>query len=689
MFRRSGVAAAAAVALVLGLLPQPSGSANAAAVVVASTWTGTVAAAGAIGSATVRAFATGNGSIALDVRGIVAGGSYPVGLYRGACGTRGSRLLALGSTKASSAGRVTRTIALQPADVAAIQAATSGISKASVRLGTSGSAPCATLVKSLAATPRIWFAPLPPMPIREGRPYLGSTDFADLFADDAAWRKAAGRTHVFKLYGEWLAGTATNAQLRRLVTALERRGIAIAIEVAPLTSMTCGRGIEGFGGGAGDALALIRRIETAGGTVRFLAMDEPYFFGSLYTGADACRWSAQKVAQQVVAFSRAVQRSRPKVVIGDIEPLPFGVTATDYEGWMAAYRSAAGTPLPFFHLDLDWGRPDWLAVARRLQGYAGANGVRYGMIYNGHHDDSSDAEYIGHARDHFVEFETGGGRTPGDAIFQSWHDHPDRVLPETDPTTFTGLLVDYVRTRTTLRLEPVAPGPGGALLGGSLTTLGGAPVGGATVKLSAVPLDGPYQVLDLTGRVPANATTAVVGIRVNHEEAGPGPADLTFYEVAYTEGVGGQNRVPNPRFEQNLDYWGVWGDGLATTTTSDRGGRMLRVMATTTQSVGLNSSGFEVTHGADYRLSVAVRVPEGSIGAAYIATIFLDGTEVARHRLSLAPAPIRLASVVTIADGSFSVSPGGLEAGRYTVQAAYAGDRSRWPASATSTVTLP
>ncbi|HET9878864.1 MAG TPA: hypothetical protein VFQ81_06130, partial [Candidatus Limnocylindria bacterium] len=66
----------------------------------------------------------------------------------------------------------------------------------------------------LAARPLIWFAPLPPMPTDAGRPFIGSEDFMALFEPGAAWATAAERTHVFKLYGEWVAYHATDAELR-------------------------------------------------------------------------------------------------------------------------------------------------------------------------------------------------------------------------------------------------------------------------------------------------------------------------------------------------------------------------------------------------------------------------------------------------------------------------------------------
>src|SRR5207249_3389867 len=80
----------------------------------------------------------------------------------------------------------------------------------------------------LSHQPLYWFAPLPPLPMTPGRPFIGSDDFMSLFTPDADWAEASGHLQVFKLYGEWVAYHATDQQLRRVVADLQRRGLALA-----------------------------------------------------------------------------------------------------------------------------------------------------------------------------------------------------------------------------------------------------------------------------------------------------------------------------------------------------------------------------------------------------------------------------------------------------------------------------
>jgi hypothetical protein len=97
--------------------------------------------------------------------------------------------------------------------------------------------------------PLYWFAPLPPLSVNEGRPFIGSEDFMTLFNNDADWHNAVEHIQVFKLYGEWVAYQATDEELRIVIENLKQRGLALAVEAGPLNaSAECGQNIEGFAG---------------------------------------------------------------------------------------------------------------------------------------------------------------------------------------------------------------------------------------------------------------------------------------------------------------------------------------------------------------------------------------------------------------------------------------------------------
>ncbi len=348
-------------------------------------------------------------------------------------------------------------------------------------------APARTAERSDAAqrTPKVWFAPLPPLPTHPGRPYVGSTDFMKLFTPAARWKQAAKRIAVFKLYGEWVT-TASEAQLRIAVRDLKRRGIPLAVEWGPLDATSaCGQGIEGFSG-VDEGVAMARRIKRAGGTLRFLAFDEPFFYASLYDGPQACRWSATDVAKRVIGFMSRVRSVFPGIHFGDIEPITRPSDVAAYKEWMTTFRAATSETLGFLHLDMSYTLPGWDRLATTLEPFARARGIPFGLISFGEPSDPTDTAWLARAQARFESYEADAGGRPDHVILQSWQDRPNRVLPETVPTSYTSLVNRYARPRPTLTLALGPDVAGMRTAGGRLVSQAGRPVAGAAIEVVAL-----------------------------------------------------------------------------------------------------------------------------------------------------------------------------------------------------------
>jgi hypothetical protein len=288
----------------------------------------------------------------------------------------------------------------------------------------------------LSSRPLIWYAPLPAEPA-----LAGAVDFMDQFTPDAPWQYTSGYVDVYKLYGGWVARGASAEQLATAIPDIRRRGQVLAVEAGPLTAPAdCGQAVESFAG-VDEARVIASRVIAAGGRIAVIAFDEPYYYAHVYDGPNACHWDLARIASMTGEYVSVLRQYFPELVAGDIEPLPEPVTAAGLADWLDAYQAAAGEPLAFLHLDMDWGRPGWEALGHSVATKAAARGVPVGMIYNGGAAPTA-AQWIQLAGLRVKQFEAGGAADH--TIFQSWMPQPDHTLPESDPTAFSSLVRTYV-----------------------------------------------------------------------------------------------------------------------------------------------------------------------------------------------------------------------------------------------------
>ena len=107
------------------------------AVTVGASWRAKIGSAGANGTATIQAYTSGSGSLALKLVDLKAATSLPVVLSKGTCASVGSTLMTFPAIRTTSAGAATRTSSLTAAQVTKIKAATQGTGKIAVRVGSS------------------------------------------------------------------------------------------------------------------------------------------------------------------------------------------------------------------------------------------------------------------------------------------------------------------------------------------------------------------------------------------------------------------------------------------------------------------------------------------------------------------------------------------------------------------------
>ena len=541
---------------------------------------------------------------------------------------------------------------------------------------------CSAQSPSQAQT--FWFCPIIPATWNN---FIGSVDYLDLFDPGAPWTAASSRIQIFKMYTQMIVssvpGSFSDGTLQQIFAYLNSHHIALAVEFGPLTPSAppgCGMGVEGFGGET--AVPLATRIQQLGGNLQYIAFDEPFSFGSLYGGSNACHWTAQQIAANALQNIAQIRAVFPNVIVGDIEPVP-NVTwspnwLSQYTAWIDAWRAAAGAPFAFFHFDIDW-TVNWKPSVESLRQALVQRGIPFGMIYNGWLSDSTDASWIDDSESHYVAWEAQGGAIPDHVIFQSWYPYPQHVLPESDPTAFTYLIDSYFRQRTKLSLNIAS-----SRASGSLVNSQGVAIPSAPIALTAQASSGPGAVSSyvLSGTVPSPITQAVIQICVNECDE-VGTTDINVYSFQYASSA----EQTTLNFANGLTGWTVDGNGTAVVQpSSDANGKSVQISATAVQRTFINSSPQTVTSGSSYNLTIQARVSPSSFGSGYFALVFLGaaGTEVSRATLPFEPATLALGTTQTANDGTYSLSFVPLNPGGFQVQAAYSGTGTLCPAFASS-----
>jgi len=327
-----------------------------------------------------------------------------------------------------------------------------------------------TPVAPFRSSAAIWFQPRPPG-VNGPFGHVGSTDFLALFRPDAPWPRVLAHTQAFGFTASWVY-SASGQVLQQIVAFLNAHKIGIEIEAPALQARSaCGSGVEGyvpFGlpGGLNlrsFTLAYLHRLKALGAHVTFIKVDEPYYYGSVVSDAVlkqiahasgekntpvSCHFPVAEVARDVGQFGQLVRSVYPNAAIGDVEPVgpgayqPDAVTALD--AWHDTYRSVTGAPFPFFFADVDFADPAWPALVRQLETATVRRGIRFGIIYTGDPQDTSDAEWTSQVVARFEEYQRQAGGRPDYVLFQSWQPRPALCLPETDPATFTGVINSYI-----------------------------------------------------------------------------------------------------------------------------------------------------------------------------------------------------------------------------------------------------
>jgi hypothetical protein len=497
--------------------------------------------------------------------------------------------------------------------------------------------PILSFTSSSAGATDIWMWGTPQLVNKGGGWADVRADAGDMWKPDAPWKTVAGAVKVIQFPPPNLQ-SSRDEDLKQALSDIKRRKLDLAIEASLLVrDSQCRSNTEAYSD-PGATEQLLLKIQRNGGDLKYLIMDEPFFFGHQYSGPTACHESAEALAKKIAEMTVVARRIFPHLAVGTVDVVDQSRQwVDDLLAWADTYKRVTGEPLAFFHTDVSWSEPAIKNLVPLEKGLRERH-IPFGVIYNADAETVSDQMFLDSARRHISEIEVALGIHPDSAIFQSWVKWPTRMLPETQRGTYTNLVFQYLQPNPNLNLNRRDNALEGRLAGPQ-----GQPIASAQVFANAIDTTGRMGPIkhELKGKVPERAASGLVGIRANLDGscacAGDGAAVVGL--MHYSEAGTGRSQDIKPFNKPNPSPV-----------------RQIKLSKNVTEAPNLQQ--FPVTPGADYTLDVPMSVTANGELAGYITLIFMDSANknVKSDLLWFRPTVLSLDAPTTDGDGRFRIA---------------------------------
>jgi len=131
---------------------------------------------------------------------------------------------------------------------------------------------------------------------------------------------------------------------------------------------------------------VLQRIKDLGGNLQWVFFDNPLFYGSYYSGENACQLPLSAVLTNLLSQLPIIKSIFPNVRIGDIE----GIAPPNVPDWLDRlksfvdmYRQATGSNFAALRVDTGGFQGDWRDNLIAFSQLAAQEGIPFGIIYQG------------------------------------------------------------------------------------------------------------------------------------------------------------------------------------------------------------------------------------------------------------------------------------------------------------------
>ncbi len=283
---------------------------------------------------------------------------------------------------------------------------------------------------------QIWIAPTDDL-LQHGN------DIHEFFRRPELWRHAAAAVSSLSMSVTYLLRTPAPVVTEELAE-LHRLGIRLDVSIPALPVVNHACNSEGVVW-PGEPASYSRRLRALGVDAYSFSLDRPLTSGAIDKAPNACHLTVEQAAESVARAVAAVHAVYPAAKIVDMEvpdgKYPAAWSATLQE-WLTDYRLASGRNFDAFMMDA-WWLFDWRTAASATVRVLANNHIPAGIFI-----DASGAKtvpatrWIALARQNACALRATG--LPLDILdVANWQNLNVQGLPETDPSTLTGL-VDWL-----------------------------------------------------------------------------------------------------------------------------------------------------------------------------------------------------------------------------------------------------
>jgi hypothetical protein len=302
----------------------------------------------------------------------------------------------------------------------------------------------AVLMSSTAAAGEIWMYAAPH--INNAAPGWEGVraDAGDMWRPNAPWETVAHSVKVIQ-FAPTNVDHSRAEDLKEALADIKRRNIAFAVGDGLLVrSERCRSKTEAYIDQS-SLEHLFQKLRNNGADVKYVTMDEPFFFGHRDSSATACHESPQALAHGLAQGIAIVRKYFPNAQFGADEVVNADKSyVQELAQWTDTYKSVVGEPLAYIHADLDWSE----GAVHNLVPLAAALKQRHiplGIIYDADRFSKSDEAWAHNTVAHFTKVESELGVHPDHAVIETWVHYPTRMLPESQPGAFTNVVLQYIQ----------------------------------------------------------------------------------------------------------------------------------------------------------------------------------------------------------------------------------------------------